>query len=148
MTNRMDESKLPDLDMLKCYKGQSAVETRFRLLKEEQMIDAVFVKTPERIEALGIVYVMALLIYGMLEYRVRAEMKIRKSHWYLKGKESCLSRQEKHSWNNCRISASSSSTKEGGRFAIFRIISGTKQRESLAPRDMICLYTCRNLRKK
>ncbi|MGG5252409.1 IS1634 family transposase [Neobacillus sp. SM06] len=85
MTNRMDKSKLPDLDMLKCYKGQSAAETRFRLLKEEQMIDAVFVKTPERIEALGIVYVMALLIYGMLEYRVRTEMKLQEKPLILKG---------------------------------------------------------------
>nr|WP_240035336.1 hypothetical protein [Neobacillus notoginsengisoli] len=85
MTNRMDKSRLPDLEMLRSYKGQSAAETRFRLLKEEQMIDAVFVKTPEKIEALGIVYVMALLIYGMLEYRIRKEMKSQEKPLILKG---------------------------------------------------------------
>lgn len=126
MTNKMDKSRLPDLNMFKCYKGQSTAEIRFLLLKKEQMIDVVFVKTPERIEVLGIVYVMALLIFGMLEYRVRAEMK----------------KQEKHSWNNYRISASSSSAKVGGRFAIFRIISATRRRESFAWQDMICPYTC------
>jgi transposase len=31
----------------------------------------VYLKTPSRIEALGIVFVMALLVYGMLEWRVR-----------------------------------------------------------------------------
>ena len=86
MTNRMDRSKLPDLDMLTAYKGQSAAETRFRLLKESQMIDAIFVKTPKRIEALGIVYVMALLVYGMLEYRIRLEMKTQEKPLILKGK--------------------------------------------------------------
>ncbi|WP_335873066.1 IS1634 family transposase, partial [Bacillus sp. 2205SS5-2] len=86
MTNRMDRSRLSDVDMLTTYKGQSAAETRFRLLKDAQMIDAVFVKTPERIEALGIVYVMALLIYGMLEYRIRAEMKKQEEPLILMGK--------------------------------------------------------------
>lgn len=85
ITNRMDRKKLPDVDMLKIYKGQSAAETRFRLLKEPQMMDAVFVKTPERIEALGIVYVMALLVYGILEYRIRSKMKNEKNPLILAG---------------------------------------------------------------
>ncbi|WP_442893563.1 hypothetical protein [Bacillus sp. 2205SS5-2] len=90
MTNRMDRSRLSDVDMLTTYKGQSAAETRFRLLKDAQMIDAVFVKTPERIEALGIVYVMALLIYGMLEYRIRVEMKKQEEPLILMGKRKLL----------------------------------------------------------
>jgi hypothetical protein len=55
-------------------------------LKEEQMIDAVLIKTPERIEALGIVYVMALLVYGILEYRVRSKMESEKEPLILMGK--------------------------------------------------------------
>ncbi|PLR79128.1 hypothetical protein CU633_01815 [Bacillus sp. V3-13] len=66
MTNRMDRMELPDVNMLKIYKGQSAAETRFRLLKEPHMIDQVFIKTPERIEALGIVYVGPCLYMGCL----------------------------------------------------------------------------------
>jgi transposase len=50
------------------------------------MIDAIYLKTPQRIEALGIVYVMALLHYGMLEYRVREQMKTEDTPLVLKGK--------------------------------------------------------------
>jgi transposase len=39
------------------------------------MIDGYFLKKPSWIEALGIVFVMALLIYGILEQRVRENMK-------------------------------------------------------------------------
>ncbi|RHW36050.1 hypothetical protein D1B31_18375 [Neobacillus notoginsengisoli] len=56
------------------------------------MIDVVFLKTPERIEALGIVYVMALLVYGMLEYLIRAKMKYEKNPLILAVKpcDTCL----------------------------------------------------------
>jgi len=63
-----------DVDLLRAYKGQDAVETRFRLLKDPQLVDGVYLKTPERIAALGIVLVMALLIYGILEYRIRQQL--------------------------------------------------------------------------
>ncbi|MEK5037085.1 IS1634 family transposase [Sporosarcina sp. FSL K6-3457] len=86
ITNKLEETTFSALDVLKTYKGQTAAETRFRLLKEEQMIDAVFLKTPERIEALGIVYVMALLLYGMLEYRIRTSMKQETEPLILMGK--------------------------------------------------------------
>ncbi|MEK5040412.1 hypothetical protein N1I80_20565 [Sporosarcina sp. FSL K6-3457] len=43
-------------------------------------------KTPERIEALGIVYVMPLLLYSMLEYRVRMSMKQETEPLILMGK--------------------------------------------------------------
>ena len=64
----------PDPDVLKTYKGQEAVETRFRLLKNPQFVDGFYLKTPERIEALGIVLVMAMLLYGLLEHRVRQRL--------------------------------------------------------------------------
>ncbi|MEK5268842.1 hypothetical protein NSU00_13815 [Weizmannia sp. FSL W8-0401] len=50
------------------------------------MIDAIYLKTPERVDTLGIVYVMALLIYGILEYRVRKELKEKNLSLILKGK--------------------------------------------------------------
>ncbi|MEI3611405.1 hypothetical protein [Pseudogracilibacillus sp. SO30301A] len=39
------------------------------------MIDSVFLKKPSRVAALRIVFVMALLIYGILENWVRENMK-------------------------------------------------------------------------
>lgn len=75
ITDKLDKEEISDLDVLQAYKGQEAAETRFRLLKSSQMIDGFFLKKPSRIEALGIVFIMALLIYGILEHRVRENMK-------------------------------------------------------------------------
>lgn len=61
--------------LLRHYKGQEAAETRFRLLKDPQLVDGIYLKTPERIAALGVVMVMALLLYGILEDRVRRKME-------------------------------------------------------------------------
>ena len=75
ITDLVNTTERPDVDILRTYKGQEAAETRFRLLKSPQMIDGFFLKKPSRIEALGIVFVMALLIYGILEQRIRENMK-------------------------------------------------------------------------
>jgi transposase len=63
------------LALLRQYKGQEAAETRFRLLKDPQLVDGIYLKTPERIAALGVVMVMALLLYGILEDRVRRKLE-------------------------------------------------------------------------
>ncbi|MEC5270215.1 IS1634 family transposase, partial [Heyndrickxia coagulans] len=52
ITNKLDEETLSNQEVLRVYKGQSAAETRFRLIKDSQMIDAIYLKTPERVEAL------------------------------------------------------------------------------------------------
>nr|WP_257347385.1 IS1634 family transposase [Pseudalkalibacillus decolorationis] len=75
ITDKRNHREISDLEILQTYKGQEAAKTRFRLLKSPQMIDGFFVKKPSRVEALGIVFVMALLIYGILEHRVRENMK-------------------------------------------------------------------------
>ncbi|WP_257987968.1 IS1634 family transposase [Bacillus sp. V33-4] len=75
ITDLVSADKRPDIEILRNYKGQEAAETRFRILKSPQMVDAFFLKKPSRIEALGIVFVMALLVYGILENRVRENMK-------------------------------------------------------------------------
>ncbi|WP_164821825.1 hypothetical protein [Paenibacillus koleovorans] len=51
-----------------------AAETRYRLLKDPQFVGGVYLKTPNRIVALGIVLVMALLLYGILKYRIRQQL--------------------------------------------------------------------------
>jgi transposase len=85
ITNQMSRDALTDEELLRTYKGQSAAETRFRLLKSPQLVDDFFLKKPERIDALGIVVVMALLIYGILEYRVRKQMEKEKEPLRLAG---------------------------------------------------------------
>jgi transposase len=86
ITNLLDGNARPDVEILRTYKGQEAAETRFRLLKSPQMIDGFFLKKPGRIEALGIVFVMALLIYGILEHRVREKMKQEEKPLVLSGR--------------------------------------------------------------
>ncbi|WP_088049437.1 IS1634 family transposase [Virgibacillus dakarensis] len=75
ITDKCDRQEMTDLEILQTYKGQEAAETRFRVLKSPQMIDGFFLKKPSRVAALGIVFVMALLVYGILENRVREKMK-------------------------------------------------------------------------
>ncbi len=72
--------------VLKTYKGQAAAETRFRLLKDPVILDAIYLKQPSRVEALGVVFVMALLIYGLLEWRVRENLKQESEPLLLPGK--------------------------------------------------------------
>jgi transposase len=72
--------------VLKTYKGQAAAETRFRLLKDPVMLDAIYLKQPKRVDALGVVFVMALLIYGLLEWRVRENLKQESEPLLLPGK--------------------------------------------------------------
>ena len=57
--------------LLREYKGQTSVEQRFHFLKDPAFVDAVFLKKPERIEALGYVMLLALLVFRGIERRVR-----------------------------------------------------------------------------
>ena len=75
LISNAESSRYTDVELLRTYKGQEAAETRFRLLKDAQLVDGIFLKTPERIAALGIVLVMALLLYGILEDRIRRQME-------------------------------------------------------------------------
>lgn len=85
ITNETDSERFSDKELLKIYKGQSAAETRFRFLKNPQMLNGIYLKYPHRVEALGIVFVMALLLYGILEYRVRQRLQQEKEPLILPG---------------------------------------------------------------
>lgn len=54
------------------YKGQVHVERHFHFLKEPLFVDALYVKKPERVEALGYVLVLAWLLSSLVERRLRA----------------------------------------------------------------------------
>ena len=56
--------------LLREYKGQTSVEQRFHFLKDPALVDAVFLQQPERIQALGYVMLLALLLFSCLERRV------------------------------------------------------------------------------
>jgi transposase len=61
--------------ILKEYKAQNNVETSFKFLKDPLFVGPIYLKKPSRVEALAYVLLIALLMFGILERRVREAMK-------------------------------------------------------------------------
>ena len=57
--------------LLEEYKFQGSIERRFAFAKDPEIVDAFFVKKPERVMALGYVLLMVCLVFSVLERRVR-----------------------------------------------------------------------------
>lgn len=57
--------------VLREYKEQQVVERRFPILKDPKRVGAIFLDRPDRVEALGYVLVMSLLVYSLIERRAR-----------------------------------------------------------------------------
>lgn len=63
-------------ELLDEYKSQQRVERGFRFLKSPQFLsDAMFLKSPKRIEAMLMIMTLSLLVYAALEYKIRKELK-------------------------------------------------------------------------
>ncbi len=76
-TNVLDGQQLTDADLLRAYKGQPAVELSFKWAKNPAAIAPIFLETPTRIAALGCVYLIALLVYTLIERQVRKSLAMR-----------------------------------------------------------------------
>jgi transposase len=75
-TNQLDPTILPDADVLSEYKAQSGVECSFKFIKDDTFqVDSVFLKTPERIEALMMVMTLCLMVYGVSEYELHQSLQ-------------------------------------------------------------------------
>ena len=75
-TNDLDTELLTDIELFEGYKGQSKVERGFRFLKDPQFLAAtIFVKKPERVEALLFIMTLALTVYAAIEYKIRLKLK-------------------------------------------------------------------------
>lgn len=61
--------------MLEAHKGQPAIEKRFEQIKTVHEIAPVFLKNPQRIEALFTLYFLALLIQALIERELRQAMQ-------------------------------------------------------------------------
>jgi len=68
--NGMDAKKL-----LLTYKGQYGVESDFAFLKDPIVVNDIFLKKPHRIDALGMVLVIALMVYRLIERTMRNRLK-------------------------------------------------------------------------
>ena len=62
--------------MLNIYKEQQSVEKGFRFLKSPDFLtNSIFIKKPERIEALLMVMTSCLMVYASLEHLIRKKLK-------------------------------------------------------------------------
>jgi len=62
--------------MLSLYKSQQSVEKGFRFLKSPDFLtSSLYLKKPERIEALLMVMTCCLMVYAALEHKIRRELK-------------------------------------------------------------------------
>ncbi len=57
------------------YKGQQVVENSFRELKSPSMASVIYLKNPERIQALSMLLSFALLVRAIIQYRMREGLK-------------------------------------------------------------------------
>jgi transposase len=63
-------------EMLSIYKEQMHVERGFRFLKNKSfLVSETYLKKPERIESLAFIIVLCLMVYSLLEYRLREGLK-------------------------------------------------------------------------
>lgn len=68
--------------MLDHYKSQQKVEGGFRFLKSPDfLISSLFLKKPERIEALLMVMTCCLMVYAALEYQIRTNLQRTNSYF-------------------------------------------------------------------
>lgn len=75
-TNDLDKQNFSDVQCFETYKGQSKVERGFRFLKDPQFLaSTIFVKKPERVEALLFIMTTCLTVYAALEYRIRQQLE-------------------------------------------------------------------------
>ena len=60
--------------VLQTYKGQYGVESDFAFLKDPLIVNDLFLKTPSRIDVLGMVMIISLMIWRLMERNMRAHV--------------------------------------------------------------------------
>jgi transposase len=61
-------------DILTVYKEQHGTEQNYGFLKDPVIVNSLFLKKPERIEALGLVLLLALLLWRLMERAMRTHV--------------------------------------------------------------------------
>jgi transposase len=66
-------------DVLRAYKEQHGIEQNYGFLKDPLIVNSLFLKKPERIEALGLVLLLALLLWRLVERTLRVHVETTKN---------------------------------------------------------------------
>ena len=74
----VDNTSLDPVEVLRTYKNQPYLEKRFNTHKSVLEVAPVFLKTPQRIEAMMFLYFIALMLVSLIERRIRLEMQEQK----------------------------------------------------------------------
>ena len=61
--------------LLQAYKEQYGIEKNFSFLKDPLIVNDIFLKKPQRIEVLGAVLLISLMIWNLIEHTLRQHIK-------------------------------------------------------------------------
>ena len=79
-TNILDEKSLSNDEMLSEYKAQQSCERGFGFLKDPLFFaDSIFLKSPERIEAMAMIMGLCLLVYTLAQRQIRKALSAAES---------------------------------------------------------------------
>ncbi len=71
LISNVTKEKHTNKEILEIYKDQYGIESNFVFLKDPLIVNDLFLKKPERIEALGLILLIALLIWRLMERDMR-----------------------------------------------------------------------------
>lgn len=75
-TNILDTQEVSDRQILLEYKAQQSNERGFRFIKDPLFFtSSVFVKNPERVEAIGMIMGLCLLVYNIAQRKLRQQLE-------------------------------------------------------------------------
>ena len=79
-TNILEEESLSNDDMISEYKAQQSCERGFGFIKDPLFFaDSIFLKSPERIEAMAMIMGLCLLVYTLAQRQIRKALSASKS---------------------------------------------------------------------
>ncbi len=86
LISKLSSKDITDEYILRTYKEQTVVTQHFAFIKDPKVVGPVYMKKPQRVEALAYVFLMALLVYSVLQRRVRQAMQSETEPLILVGK--------------------------------------------------------------
>ena len=77
LTNVPQEGNMAETgaELLQAYKEQYGIEKNFSFLKDPLIVNDIFLKKPERIEVLGTILLISLMIWNLIEHTLRQHIK-------------------------------------------------------------------------
>lgn len=75
LCSKSEKTQWPAEQLLRLYKNQNGIEKNFGFLKDPVIVNSIFLKKPHRIEVLGLVLLISLLIWRLMERSMRQHIE-------------------------------------------------------------------------